>query len=620
MHPQPVIDQAIDRIVDGLPLDWDALGSEAPDEDRELLECLRILGHIAELHRSTTDEPAPVESRASDAAVQDSVGIADDGAESWGRYRLTEKVGEGSFGGVYRAWDPDLQREIAIKILHSRVSDGQLKEQLLREGRALAKVQHPNVVSVFGVEAHGDRVGLCMEFVHGATLESELGARGALTAREATAVGEEVCRALSAVHLAGFVHRDVKARNVMREASGRIVLMDFGTGREAGELRASPRVCLAGTPLYMAPEVLAGLPASEASDIYSLGVLLYRLVTGAYPVEGRSIDELRAAHMQGRRRPASEHRAGLPRPFIRVLDQALASDSQRRHASAEAFGEALAGLSQRARLLRVVRFVLIIVVAPPLVLGVLGFLTTMFYNNAFGRTAPFDRDPLSLLIKLGWRSVFTTILGAAVMVGVLGAIGRLFRPMTKGVARAVSRWRLDDPAVLAQTMGGFAVVALGAIVWGFSDVILACLTRVGQAPIEQLAPLQEGQTGRAFLYRLTLNGLALGVVATMVRLRQLRARQRARPSLWMFAPLAGILAVILVMSQAPYRLIWQNKSERIAFSGERCYVLGESSSEVLIYCPDKAPSRNRVVRRDDPAIRRSGIVEGIFSLSARAGQ
>ena len=85
MHPQPVIDQAIDRIVDGLPLDWDALGSEAPDEDRELLECLRILGHIAELHRSTTDEPAPVESRASDAAVQDSVGIADDGAESWGR-------------------------------------------------------------------------------------------------------------------------------------------------------------------------------------------------------------------------------------------------------------------------------------------------------------------------------------------------------------------------------------------------------------------------------------------------------------------------------------------------------------------------------------------------------
>ena len=108
--------------------------------------------------------------------------------ESWGRYRLTEKVGEGSFGSVYRAWDPDLQREIAIKILHSRVADAHLKERLLSEGRALAKVRHPNVVSVFGVEAHGDRVGLCMEFVHGATLESELaGARHARRARDATA-------------------------------------------------------------------------------------------------------------------------------------------------------------------------------------------------------------------------------------------------------------------------------------------------------------------------------------------------------------------------------------------------------------------------------------------------
>ena len=108
----------------------------------------------------------------------------------------------------------------------------------------------------------------------------------------------------------------------------------------------------------MAPEVLAGLPASESSDVYSVGVLLYHLVTAAYPVEGRSLDELRAAHMQGQRRPASEHRAGLPRPFIRVLDRALAADPQRRHPSADALGEALGGLSQKARALRAVRLVL----------------------------------------------------------------------------------------------------------------------------------------------------------------------------------------------------------------------------------------------------------------------
>ncbi|MEP7309442.1 MAG: serine/threonine-protein kinase [Acidobacteriota bacterium] len=620
MPPQPVIDQVIDGIVDGLPLDWDALGSQAPDEDRELLECLRILGHIADLHRSTTDEAAPVEQSERDRSAEDHAGIADDGSESWGRYRLTEKVGEGSFGGVYRAWDPDLQREIAIKILHSRVSDAQLKERLLREGRALAKVRHPNVVSVFGVEAHGDRVGLCMEFVHGATLESELVAQGSLTAREATAVGEEVCRALSAVHLAGFVHRDVKARNVMREESGRIVLMDFGTGREAEELRAGTRVGLAGTPLYMAPEVLAGLPASESSDIYSVGVLLYRLVTGAYPVEGRSIDELRAAHMQGRRRPATEHRAGLPRPFIRVLDQALASDPQRRHATADVLGEALAGLSRKARVLKAVRLVLSVTLLPLGILGVLGLLTTYNFNITLGRVAPFNRDPVSLLLKLGWQSMFTTILGAALLAGVLGATGRLFRPLTSRFARVTERWGLNDPGVLAQVVGTIAVVALVTIVWRFSDVILACATNVSLLEDEQLALLHEGQTFHAFLYRMTLNALAVGLVATMVRLGRLRARRRVNRSLWTLAPLGAILAVTVVLSELPYRIIWQNKSERIAFAGERCYVLGESGSELLLYCPDKAPPRNRVVRRDDPAIGRTGIVEGIFSPLAPAGE
>src|SRR5205823_10188238 len=105
--------------------------------------------------------------------------------ETWGRYRLIEKVGEGNFGSVYRAWDPELEREVAIKILHPRVTDSQLRERLLREGRALAKVRDTHVVSVFGVESHGDRVGLCMEFVRGETLEAALNTHGTLSAREA---------------------------------------------------------------------------------------------------------------------------------------------------------------------------------------------------------------------------------------------------------------------------------------------------------------------------------------------------------------------------------------------------------------------------------------------------
>src|SRR6185436_10816329 len=134
----------------------------------------------------------------------------------------------------------------------------------LREGRALARVRDSHVVNVLGVETHEDQIALCMEFVHGETLEDSLRRHGTLNAREAALVGEDVCRALAAVHLAGFIHRDVKARNVMRERAGRIVLMDFGTGRDADELRKAGPAGMAGTPLYMAPEVLAGLPASAS--------------------------------------------------------------------------------------------------------------------------------------------------------------------------------------------------------------------------------------------------------------------------------------------------------------------------------------------------------------------
>src|SRR5262249_55904160 len=154
---------------------------------------------------------------------------------------------------------------------------------------------------VLGIESHGGQVGLCMDFVKGQTLEDVLREQGTFSPGEAVLIGQDLCRALAAVHQAGLVHRDVKARNVMREQAGRIVLMDFGTGGAALALRESAGRDIGGTPLYMAPEVLRGEPASVQSDVYSLGVLLYYLVTGRYPVEAASLDELDAAHREGRR-------------------------------------------------------------------------------------------------------------------------------------------------------------------------------------------------------------------------------------------------------------------------------------------------------------------------------
>jgi hypothetical protein len=610
--PLPLaIDDAIEQIVDGSPLDWDALDSQAGDEEKELLKYLRILGDIAGVHRTTVEDTAElaVAPPHSDDAIEEAADV-----ERWGRYRLREKVGEGSFGSVYRGFDPDLQREIAVKILHNRVGDGHLKERLLIEGRALARVRHANVVSVFAVEAHGGRVGLCMEFVHGATLESELLSSGPFTERDAASVGEEVCRALSAVHEAGFVHRDVKGRNVMREAGGRIVLMDFGTGRDAVELKTSGRIGIAGTPLYMAPEVLAGLPASASSDIYSVGVLLYHLLTGAYPVEGQSIDELRAAHMQGRRRTMPEQGARISRRFQRVLDRALSPDPQRRYETAEALGAALHGLSRTARAIKAARIALAILAAPPLVLVLLGVLTTYNFNLTLGRAAPFNRDSLGLLLKLGWQSAFTTMLGAAVIGGVIGAAGRLLRPLRRLGERLARRCSLDDPAVLAQTVSIVAIVALVLIGWTFWDVVRACLSNINTSSADRLRPLREGQTGSAFVYRLLLNALAVAIGATLLRIHRRRPQRRPAVSAGIYVPLLGLLAVTVVLSELPYRIIWQSRVERVAFRTERCYVLGASEAQSLIYCPDKVPPRNRVVDNDDQSVRRTGIVESIFSL------
>ena len=348
MLSDDTVGRAAAEIADGHRIDWDAVadGARTPDE-RDHLACLRIVDAVARTHRAVAGGASSAGSTAPGLPAAGADGAGGFEGRVWGRYQLLQEVGAGSYGSVYRAFDPELEFEVAIKILHRHVADAQLRQQLLQEGRALAKVRDDHVVKVLGVESSGDRVGLCMEFVHGDTLEHVLSTQGTLNAREAMLIGEDVCRALSAVHAAGFVHRDVKLRNIMRDRKGRIVLMDFGTGRALDAAGAHGPMNIAGTPPYMAPEVLAGVPATAASDVYSVGVLLYHLVTGRYPVEGASVAEIKAAHMLGRRTPMSEHRADLPLPFVQVVERALAPNPSERWGSAGALLEALGKAERR---------------------------------------------------------------------------------------------------------------------------------------------------------------------------------------------------------------------------------------------------------------------------------
>jgi len=205
----------------------------------------------------------------------------------WGPFLLQETVGRGRYGVVHRAFDPAVARDVAVKLYPG--------DALPSEPRLLARVRHPGVVTVFGAAVHDGRPGIWMELVHGRTLAERLAAEGPLPVQEVARIARELCRALEAVHAADLVHQDVKPQNVMEQADGRIVLMDFGAGL-AREAAAVPPRRLSGTPLYMAPEVVRGQSPSPASDLYSLGVLLYQLLTGTYPAYAADWKELAAVH------------------------------------------------------------------------------------------------------------------------------------------------------------------------------------------------------------------------------------------------------------------------------------------------------------------------------------
>jgi Tol biopolymer transport system component len=324
-------------ILDGTPVDWTAAAASVGARYSDTFRRLRVLADLAALHRSLTHQVATDSSADTSPALP----VADRGRE-WGPLTLRERIGAGAFGEVFRAWDNRLDREVALKLLR-RVS-GQsdvLASASIDEGRLLARVRHPNVVSVYGAERLDGRIGIWTEFIHGRTLAEFVRQHGRFSAQEAMAVGIDLCRALSAIHKAGLLHRDLKPQNVMREEGGRIVLMDFGAGRERVAETIGGDGDLAGTPLYLAPELWRGAEATPQSDIYSLGVLLYFLVTETHPVRGRTMQEVREAHGAGRHTLLRDERPDLPDGFIDVVEGALAADPTRRYETAGVFEAAL---------------------------------------------------------------------------------------------------------------------------------------------------------------------------------------------------------------------------------------------------------------------------------------
>jgi len=620
---EAVLDEAIEQIADGLSVDWSALDAPAPGRAREWAKSLRVLSDIVKLHRDAAadyDQTTLATMPATETAA-----VAE--PDTWGKYRLANKVGEGSYGSVYRAWDSELERDVAIKILHRRVGDTRLRERLLQEGRALAKVQHNNVVRVLGIEAHGDRVGLCMEFVRGKTLADIVRDQGRLSAAEAVLIGQDLCRALSAVHRAGFIHRDVKAKNVMRDDAGRIVLMDFGTGR-AAEAQAA-KSDRAGTPLYMAPEALEEGQASPRSDVYSLGVLLYYLVSGDYPVNARTIDELRAAHANREHRWLSELRPDLPVAFMQVVERAIALDPDERYETAGDLLAALSniGLGSRSILWKFGLPVLC-VLAIFLVIAGMGALTSASFDRILSRVG-FGLnqrwEPLvwgirasvspAFMLMLMFLALAPVVVIRRVLIAASSMMRSLDASLRLRLASAAHRARLDEVPVLASCALCVSSFVMASAWWYFAPLLSAIASGVSTAPPEQLALLSPANVGLHNQYRQVF---AIVVILSLLVWYPVIRLVRRGQSFPLGFGLAGaiVTGVALLFLQFPYRLLYFSliePFEAVTWRDAQCYEIGAREDDLLLFCPGSQPPRNRVVMKNDSELKRSGIRENIFS-------
>ena len=256
-----------------------------------------------------------------------------------GPYRVVRPLGRGGMGTVYLAEDTRLARLVTLKALHAAdASDEHRRQRLQREARAAAALSHPNVATVHALEEIDGQLVLVAEYVPGRTARERLDAAGRLPMAEALDIARQAARGLEAAHRAGIVHRDLKPENILVGENGTVRILDFGIARDATEDKAGPRLTaagmLVGTPGYMAPEQLEGGAGDARSDLFALGVVIYELVTGANPFQGRTPSSTAARILTIEPAPPSSLQALVPPALDALVAACLVKDPSRRYASA----------------------------------------------------------------------------------------------------------------------------------------------------------------------------------------------------------------------------------------------------------------------------------------------
>jgi len=260
-----------------------------------------------------------------------------------GRYRVEDVLGRGGMATVYLARDAELDRPVAVKVLAEHMADTpSFHDRFLREAKLAAQLSHPNVVQVFDVGEDNGRPFIVMECVQGSTLADELKQRGPLDPTDVVDLALQICGGLEHAHAAGLVHRDIKPQNLLLGSDGTVKIADFGIARAAEETRLTQIGSVLGTAAYLAPEQALGEEVTAAADIYSLGCVLYELLTGRTPYVFKTLPELVAKHREEAIPPLRVLRPEVPERLEAAVMHALARNPEYRPASAAELAQELA--------------------------------------------------------------------------------------------------------------------------------------------------------------------------------------------------------------------------------------------------------------------------------------
>jgi len=260
-----------------------------------------------------------------------------------GRYRVERVLGHGGMAVVYLAHDEELHRPVAVKVLAEHLAgDDSVRERFVREARLAARLSHPNVVQVYDAGESEGQPFIVMEYVRGETLAE----CGQLPADEAVPLILQACAGLQHAHAAGLVHRDIKPGNLLLRDDGVLKIADFGIARTAEATRLTQLGTVLGTAAYLAPEQAAGEDVSTAADIYSLGAVLYELLTGRPPYQFESLAELALKQREGMIVPVRDLEPAVPEPVEAAVMRSLARAPRFRPASAAELAHELAGASE----------------------------------------------------------------------------------------------------------------------------------------------------------------------------------------------------------------------------------------------------------------------------------